>query len=189
MPNTAPTFEDVARVAKSVGELLLARGDTVAVSEATTGGLTNALLQTVSKSSRFSAGALCIYSATAAKALLPKSVTKVLFVPGYTSSPEVYRDSKITWVVEMARHVRQRFDADWAIAESGATTQIGGRLRGAGAFTALAVCGPDGSVVTRIFDSPDPQDRSGNMFRYSTAQLTFLEETIRNFGGNSSSKL
>lgn len=123
------------------------------------------------------------YSGTAAKALLPEAVTRALFIKGYTSSSSVYRASKVQWVTEMARHVRERFGADWGIAESGAVTQIGGRLAAAGAFTALAVCGPDGTVVTRLFDSPTPRDRLGNMLRYSTAQLQFLKEVIEDGGG------
>lgn len=123
------------------------------------------------------------YSGTAAKALLPEAVTRALFIKGYTSSSSVYRASKVKWVTEMARHVRERFGADWGIAESGAVTQIGGRLAAAGAFTALAVCGPDGTVVTRLFDSPTPHDRLGNMLRYSTAQLQFLKEVIEDGGG------
>eukprot|EP00040_Diaphanoeca_grandis_P030264 m.178484 g.178484 ORF g.178484 m.178484 type:complete len:194 (+) comp31942_c0_seq1:1802-2383(+) len=167
--------------ALSVSSVLLAAGSSVAVCEATTGGLINASLQSCNRSSLFVAGAMVVYSAAVARDFLPRDLLIRLGSPSSNyANPIAYRKSKETFVIEMATHVRDRFGADYGIAESGATTVSGlpRRLRGGGAFTAVAVVGPDGFVVSSLFDSDTPEDRRRNMTLFAEAALKLLSQAI-----------
>ena len=123
-PATAVTESGtLAALADQVGAHLLAQGETVAVAEATSGGLVSAALQGVPRASRFYQASITIYSAVAGRELLPKAVRDKVFVRDYSDpafTADEYKQSKITYVLEMAKHVQARFDATYGVAESGA---------------------------------------------------------------------
>ena len=81
--------------AAAVGALLRDRDENVAVVEGTSAGLVNAALQGVPRASTFLAGALTIYSARAAKELVPIEVLRKLGRP-----KDNYADAQVSGEVE-----------------------------------------------------------------------------------------
>ena len=107
------------------------------------------------RASRFYNGSITVYSRLAGQELLPKEVRRQVFVKDYSDpqfNSESYRQSKIKFVVTMAKHVQSRFKATYGIAESGATeaSGLGKKLRPAGAFTAVAVVAAAGVIDIEI---------------------------------------
>ena len=136
-----------------------------------------------SRASRFYKGSITIYTRVAGRELLPKDVRQKVFVKDYADpnfDHNSYRESKITFVLNMANHVRNRFEATYGIAESGATEAdgLGGKLRPAGAFTAVAVVGPNNFERVVIFDSEEANDRRGNMKRFAKACLMNFKDAL-----------
>jgi nicotinamide mononucleotide (NMN) deamidase PncC len=124
---------------------LVHRGDTVAVCEATTGGLLHFALQSCPGASRFLSGGVILYSHAAARALVPRDVLWQLGRPRDNyASVSAYRRSKCVFALTMARHVRDTMSATYGLAESGAVDPSGlpPALQAAGSFTALAIVGP-----------------------------------------------
>ena len=191
----------------------MARKQTVAVAEATSGGLITGkllLLRTElslqpyfrilhhltfivsdpkaslmgrSRASRFYKGSITVYTRVAGRELLPKDVRHKVFVKDYADPSfdhNSYRESKITFVLNMANHVRNRFEATYGIAESGATEAngLGKKLRPAGAFTAVAVVGPNNYQRVAIFDSEESNDRRGNMKSFAAACLRNFKDAL-----------
>jgi nicotinamide mononucleotide (NMN) deamidase PncC len=125
---------------------LVRRGDTVAVCEATTGGLLHFALQTCPGASRYLSGGLIVYSHVAARTLVPRDVLLQLGRPRDNyASVSAYRRSKCVFALTMARHVRDAMHSTYGLAESGAVDpgSLPPALQAAGIFTALAIVGPD----------------------------------------------
>ena len=77
------------------------------------------------------------------------------------------------------------------IAESGATEAngLGEKLRPAGAFTAVAVVGPNNFERVAIFDSSESNDRRGNMKRFAAACLRNFKDALGHHHHEKISKL
>jgi nicotinamide mononucleotide (NMN) deamidase PncC len=71
----------------------------------------------------------------------------------------------------MARQIRERFDATWAIAETGATGPTGNRYGDAAGHSCIAIAGPIERAMTIETGSAD---RAGNMQAFTEAALEFL---------------
>lgn len=158
-------------------------GQTVASVEATSGGFLSAALQSVPRASRFFTGGVCIYSAVASKALLPRDVRKQLGTPEHNyASGSNYVESKKTFTLALARHYHQKFGVDWVVAESGAAEAKGlpRRLQEAGAFTVVSVVGPDGFEASRTVKAQNAEDsRVDNMWRFAGEALALLDDSVR----------
>ena len=207
------SMEKIEQLADEIGDVLLSKKESVAVAEATTGGYvtgkaclyiflllsiqphkTNisfylASLMGRARASRFYNGSITVYSGLAGQELLPKEVRRQVFVKDYSDpnfNSDSYRQSKITWALYMAKHVQSRFKATYGIAESGATeaSGLGKKLRPAGAFTAVAVVGPNNMEKVILYDSPELNDRRGNMKRFTIACLKNFKELLNNNGSN-----
>eukprot|EP00943_MAST-04B_sp_MAST-4B-sp1_P005158 g5158.t1 len=142
------------------------------------------------RASRFYHGSIIVYSGLAGQELLPQEVRRQVFVKDYSDpqfNSESYRQSKIKFVVTMAKHVQSRFKATYGIAESGATeaSGLGKKLRPAGAFTAVAVVGPNNIEKVLLYDSPEIDDRRGNMKRFSCECLRNFKDVLLNTSSSS----
>ena len=175
--SAVPRQSDMDVFADKIAAILKGRGHTVAVCEATSGGLITASLQGVSGASEFYNGTLLLYT-RAAYRNLPKELRRKIIAnyrdPEFGS--EEYRHSKLTFVLEMANYARDFFGATYGLAESGATesSSLGSRLQPAGAFTAVGIAGPSGCRAV-LYDSPTKEKRRENMRRYGSHALeTFL---------------
>jgi PncC family amidohydrolase len=156
----------LASMAEAVGALLQARGETIAVSESSAGGLIAAALLAVPGASAYFIGGGVIYTHQAREALLQVRLTDH---PGMRASTEPY-------ALLCATAVRERLGATWGIGETGAAGPSGNRYGDPPGHSCIAVAGPRTRVITL---NTGQVEREANMWRFARAALALLEETIR----------
>ncbi len=152
-------------LAARVAQALVARRQTLAVSESSAGGLISAALLAVPGASAFYLGGGIIYTATAREALF--GVTKEMLGG--------IRSATVPIAELLAETVRTRLGADWGLAETGATGPTGNRYGDAAGHCCLAVAGP--TAITRVL-ATGSSDRAANMVAFATAALTLLAEAL-----------
>src|SRR5688572_21587752 len=156
---------DQESLAGEIGELLVARGERVAVAEATTGGLISAALLWVAGASRYYAGGGVVYTLNSRIALVGVPAEQYADYQGTT--PEL--------LAFLAEAMRERLGAAWAIAESGLAGPTGGRTGAPAGRTTMAVAGP--VARTQVIETGSA-DRGANMVEFTTASLRFLRDAI-----------
>ena len=156
----------LASMAEAVGALLQARGETIAVSESSTGGLIAAALLAVPGASAYFIGGGVIYTHQAREVLLQ---ARLADHPGMRASTEPY-------ALLCATAVRERLGATWGIGETGAAGPSGNRYGDPPGHSCIAVAGPRTRVITL---NTGQVEREANMWRFARAALALLEETIR----------
>ncbi len=154
-------------LAQQAATLLTQRRQTIAVADGATGGLILAGLLTVSGATRFCRGGGVIYSLKGRDILLglPREA-----LTGMESVTEAY-------ALLQARGIRDRFGANWGIAETGSA---GPDQHPRGAPTGrscIAVVGPD--VARAITVDTGSPDRIANMEAFARTALTFLVDTLK----------
>jgi PncC family amidohydrolase len=159
-------MERLFPLADSVGAKLLARSETVAISESSSGGLISAALLAVPGASRFYRGAGIIYTPQAFKGLMKMEREDL---QGHRSSTEPY--ARI-----MARSIRSKLRADWGLCETGASGPSGNGYGDAAGHVCAAVIG-DGVEVSRTVET-GLSDRKENMYLFAEAALTLLAEQL-----------
>ena len=157
--------DQVARV----GELLKARGETVAVAESSTGGLLAASLLSVPGASAYFLGGSVVYTLLSRRELLEISAADV---EGLTplSEPMVER---------FAVRARAQLDATWGIAELGAAGPAGARYGHPAGTCVLAVVGP---LTLSTTVQTGSEDREANMWEFTAAAITLLEQALSSSG-------
>lgn len=155
----------LASMAEAVGALLKARGETIAASESSTGGLIAAALLAVPGASAYFIGGGVIYTHQAREVLLQ---ARLADHPGMRASTEPY-------ALLCATAVRERLGATWGLGESGAAGPSGNRYGDPPGHSCIAVAGPQTRVITL---ETGQADREANMWRFARAALALLEETI-----------
>lgn len=161
MPAIAIDTETAERVAR----LLIARRQTLAVSESSTGGLVSAALLSVPGASAYFLGGGIVYTAAAREGLLGVTGERLGGI----------RSATIAMSQLLAATVRARLGADWGLAETGATGPKGNRYGDAAGHCCLAVDGP--VVRTRLLETGQG-DRVANMVAFTSAALALLEEAL-----------
>jgi PncC family amidohydrolase len=156
---------DDSRV-KRIAERLVARKETVAVSESSAGGLISAALLTVPGASAYFLGGGVIYTRKSMGALLD---IKREDLEGIRSATEPMAQI-------LAKRIRERLGADWGLAETGATGPSGNRYGDAAGHACLAVAGARSASRTLETGSAD---RVANMFAFANEALALLEEALR----------
>ena len=152
-------------IAEKIAARLIERRETIAVTESSTGGLIAAALLAVPGASAFFLGGAVAYSRAARLALLGIGDADM---QGLRPSTEAYS-------LMIARRVRERHDATWAIGETGATGPTGNRYGDAAGHTCIAVAGPIERATTLETASAD---RQANMAAFTTRALEFFCEAI-----------
>jgi PncC family amidohydrolase len=160
------TFEDLCADARDMAALLIARRQTLAVAESSTGGLVSAALLSVPGASAFYLGGGVIYPPRARHRLLD---LKREDVAGLRGASEPY-------AAKLAETARTRFKAGWGLGETGATGPAGNPYGDAAGHCCYAVSGP-GGTVSRTLETGDT-DRLANMLAFSRALLTLLREQL-----------
>jgi nicotinamide-nucleotide amidase len=158
-------MQDLLPKAQRVGAILKGRGQTVAVSESSAGGLISASLLSVPGASAYFMGGGVVYTRVARSALLGITDAEM---KGIRSSSEPYAQL-------LARTVRHRFGATWGIAETGASGPTGNSYGDKAGHTCLAVSGPIEKIITLETGS---SDRVANMRAFSAALLDLLSEVL-----------
>ena len=153
-------------IAARVAQRLIARGETIAISESSAGGLISTALLAVPGASAYFLGGAVVYTGTARAALLGITPDDLA---GMRPASEPY-------AALLARTVRTKFSANWGLAETGATGPTGNRYGDAAGHACLAIDGPVGQVRTLETGSPD---RAANMRAFAAAALRLLEDALR----------
>lgn len=167
MPVTDGFPRENDELAREVGELLLARGEKVAVSETTAGGLICARILSVPGASQWFDGGIVPYSGAHRweQLGLDREVARKY---GAVSSE---------WVSATAEALRKAMGAAWAVAESGIAGPQGSRRspKPVGSV-AIAVAGPSGTNAVELLL---PGTRVEVMRQISEQVLTGLRDALR----------
>lgn len=160
-------LEDLAAIGAEAGALLKQRCQTIAVVDGSTGGLISASLLAMPGASAFYLGGGVIYTLKGRRIVLGHAPGSLR---GYASAQEGY-------ALVQARLIRERYGADWGIAETGASGGSSHPLGVASGTSAIGVVGPEGiEVSTRITTLSD--DRLANMQAFTAAALTLLRDVL-----------
>lgn len=154
-------IKDLLPLAEKVAAHLIARKQTVAVAESSTGGLIAAALLAVPGASAYFLGSAVVYTREARRLLTDITDAEM---KGVRSSSEPYAEL-------LAQRTRARFACDWALSETGAAGPSGNRYGDAAGHTCIAVAGPANAVMTLETGSTDRLD---NMHVFANTALTFL---------------
>ncbi len=155
----------LAPLAEQVAERLIARKETIAIAESSTGGLIAAALLAVPGASAYFLGGAVVYTKQARAALLEIGDAEM---KGLRPSTEPY-------ALLGARRIRDKMNATWGLGETGATGPTGNRYGDAAGHTCIAVAGPLERAITLETGSPD---RAANMEVFAKRALEVLAETL-----------
>jgi len=152
-------------LAETIARRLIARRETIAVAESSTGGLIAAALLAVPGASAYFLGGAVVYTKSSRAALLGIGDAEML---GLRPATEAYS-------LLIARRVRERHGATWGLGETGATGPSGNRYGDPAGHTCIAVCGPaDRAITLRTGGS----ERLSNMDAFAKRALDLLVEVI-----------
>jgi PncC family amidohydrolase len=152
-------------VAEKIAARLIARHETVAIAESSTGGLIAAALLAVPGASAYFLGGAVAYTKTARSTLLNIGDADM---QGLRAATEAYS-------LLIARRVRERHAASWGLGETGAAGPTGNRYGDPAGHTCIAVAGPLERAVTLRTGGAD---RLANMEAFAKRALELLDETI-----------
>jgi PncC family amidohydrolase len=158
-------MESLLPLAQRVTARLIARRETIAVAESSTGGLISASLLAVPGASAYFLGGAVVYTASARAALLDIGPADMA---GLRPASEPY-------AAMLARRVRDRLGATWGLAETGAAGPTGNRYGDPAGHTCIAIAGPAERALTVRTDSPE---RQANMRAFAARALELLADPI-----------
>ena len=150
---------------RQAGDLLVQRGETVAVAEGSCGGLVSAALLAVPGASAYYRGGGVIYTAAAVRGLLGDAVPR----------PEPLRGASEPFARWLAEEIAADLGAIWGVGEGGATGPSGNPYGDPPGHCWMAVHGP--SPATRHLLTGD-DDRLANMTAFATATLQLLVDQL-----------
>jgi len=150
-------------LADTIAQRLIARRETIAVAESSTGGLIAAALLAVPGASAYFLGGAVVYTKSSRAALLGVGDAEMA---GLRPATEAY-------ALLIARRVRERHGAIWGVGETGATGPSGNRYGDPAGHTCIAVAGPVESAVTLRTGSAE---RLANMNAFAKRALELLAE-------------
>jgi nicotinamide-nucleotide amidase len=154
-------MKELIAIAEQIAAKLVARKQTIAVAESSTGGLISASLLAVPGASAYFLGGAVVYTRDARRVLM--DITDET-MKGIRSASEPY--AKL-----LAEQTRRRFATDWGLSETGATGPTGNRYGDAAGHSCMAVAGPQTSVITLETGS---NDRADNMQVFAATALKLL---------------
>src|SRR5271168_610408 len=156
-------MKDLVSIAEQIAARLIARRQTIAVSESSTGGLIAAALLAVPGASAYFLGGAVVYTKSSRAALLGIGDGEMV---GLRPATEDY-------ALLIARRVRERHGAIWGIGETGATGPSGNRYGDPAGHTCIAVAGPvERAITLRTGGS----ERLANMNAFAKRALELLVE-------------
>ena len=151
--------------AESIAQRLIARRETIAVAESSTGELVAASLLAVPGASAYFLGGAVVYTKSARAALLGIGDAEMR---GLRPATEAY-------ALLLARRMRERLGAVWGLGETGATGPTGNRYGDPAGHTCIAVAGPiERAITLRTGDA----ERLANMDAFAKCALDLLVEVI-----------
>jgi PncC family amidohydrolase len=160
-------MRDIWELGERAGALLVARGERVAVSESSSGGLVSAALLAVPGASAFYLGGGVIYTPRAIFGLLGADKDEIRAL-GIRSSSEPYARF-------VAQTVRARVRSDWGLSETGAAGPSGNPYGDPAGHSCVAVAGA--VTVSRTLRTGS-MDRRANMHAFAAEALSLLVEVL-----------
>ena len=158
-------MKELIGIAEQVAAKLIARKQTIAVAESSTGGLIAASLLAVPGASAYFLGGAVVYTRDARRVLM--DITDET-MKGMRSASEPY--AKL-----LAEQMRRRFATDWGLSETGAAGPTGNRYGDDAGHSCMAVAGPAAEVMTLETGSGD---RQANMQVFAKTALGLLLQHI-----------
>src|ERR1700712_3001677 len=158
-------MDELWAIGRRVGARLVARGETVAVAESSTGGLISAALLAVPGASAYFLGGGVIYTQASRRFLLGIE----------DEGMEGLRASTEASASLLALTAREGLEARWGLAETGASGPTGNRYGDAAGHCCYAVVGAVSLVETLETGSGD---RAANMTAFAVAALGLLERAL-----------
>lgn len=152
-------------LAEKIAANLIARKQTIAIAESSTGGLVAATLLAVPGASAYFLGGAVVYTKSSRAALLGIGDAEM---QGLRPATEAYS-------LLIARLVRERHSATWGFGETGAAGPSGNRYGDPAGHTCLAVAGPTARAITLRTGSAD---RLANMDAFARRSLELLVDVI-----------
>jgi PncC family amidohydrolase len=158
-------MHDLGKMAQSVAAKLKERGETVAITESSGGGLISAALLSIPGASTYFMGGGVIYTHQARRRLLavPEEA-----MDGLRSSSEPYARL-------LATRMREILETTWTVSETGASGPSGNRYGDKPGHTCIAVMGPVERTMT--LETGD-DDRVANMWVFAQTALDFFEQCV-----------
>lgn len=154
-------------LAAEIGRRLKERGETVAVSESSAGGLISASILAAPGASSWYRGGGVIYTRQAFRGLL-----------GLTREDlGERRSSTEPYAQLLAGVIRGKLDADWGLCETGASGPTGNAYGDAAGHTCVALAGPGGLLVSRTLET-GLADRAENMRLFAREALELLRAAL-----------
>jgi PncC family amidohydrolase len=159
-------MKDLIPIAEQIAARLIARRQTIAVAESSTGGLISAALLAVPGASAYFLGSAVVYTRDARRTLMdiPDDAMK-----GIRSASEAY--AKL-----LASQIRNRFSCDWGLSETGATGPTGNRYGDAAGHSCMAVAGSSGPLAMTL--ETGSADRLANMHVFASTALKFFLQNL-----------
>ncbi|WP_137045697.1 CinA family protein [Pseudolabrys sp. FHR47] len=155
----------LAPLAEQVAERLIARKETIAIAESSTGGLISAALLAVPGASAYFLGGAVVYTKASRAALLGIGDAEM---KGLRPSTEPY-------ALLGARTIRDKMGATWGLGETGATGPTGNRYGDAAGHSCIALAGPVERAITLETGSTD---RAANMDAFAKRALELLVDAL-----------
>ncbi len=151
--------------AEKIAALLRARKHQIAIAESSTGGLISSALLAVPGASDYFLGGAVVYTAK----------SRLVFLGLGEADMAGLRPSTEAYAMLAARRVRERFQADWGVAETGATGPTGNRYGDKAGHSCIAVTGP---VERALTIETGHADRVANMRTFAAAALDLLTRAL-----------
>ena len=164
---TSKPVQSLLPIAADVGARLIARGETVAISESSAGGLISAALLAVPGASTWYRGGGVIYTRQAFRGLL--GLTK--------DDLGDMRSSSEPYARLLARTIRGKLDAHWGLSETGASGPTGNMYGDAAGHTCCGLAGPERFEASRTLET-GLTDRAENMRLFARDALEFLRAAL-----------
>jgi PncC family amidohydrolase len=160
-------MEKLLPLAEKIAASLIARKETIAVAESSTGGLISAALLSVPGASAYYRGGGVIYTPRARAALV--NITKEeMETVGMRGASEPY-------AMLLANRASELLNTTWGLSETGATGPSGNRYGDAAGHSCISVAGPRARVIT--LETGD-SNRIANMRAFALRALELFAETI-----------
>ena len=156
----------LATLAIGIGATLRERGQTVAVTESSAGGLVSAALLAIPGASSYFLGGAVVYTRRAGKALLGLTPADVAGMRGETEP----------YAALVANKVRVQLRATWGLSESGAAGPSGSPYGDAPGRVCLAVAGMQ--TQTRTIETGQ-DNRAVNMDLFARHLLAMFDEVLQ----------
>ena len=152
-------------LAETIAQRLIARRETIAIAESSTGGLVAAALLAVPGASAYFLGGAVVYTKAARSALLGIG----------DADMQGFRPATETYALLLARRMRERHGAAWGLGETGATGPTGNRYGDPAGHTCIGVVGP---VERAVMLRTGIGERLANMDAFAKRALELLVEVI-----------